>query len=531
LSSTKFYRGFAAVCLLTSSALIVTVPAVASSNPCVGSSPGCFHTIPQALAATPSGKTIEIGPGTYRGGFTISKNVHLVGAGRSRTVIKGGGPVITIGSGTTNSSLKVWISQLSVTGGRTTGDGFRSQGGGINIVAAPGGAVGATVQLTDVTVRDNVATATTTSPSPSGVKCPQGDCPFALARGGGISNEGRLSLTRTTVSGNALVGKLSDAIGAGIFSDLGSLKLTTSKVLSNRAAPTSIGRFAEGAGVFVNGGTVDIDHSAVNGNRADLVTSWPVQAQGEDIAMNANSGGVHIGDGIEATITHSDISHNSLRAINPVGEAIAFDSAMLVGDSRVRILDTKFEHNSGFTRNATTADVGPSGTAVEFDGPADVTDSTIVDNSAVQASTHGPASVTAGLAVYDFFGNPRQVTLLHVQIEGNTASATSQHDAAEVVGAGIFNNSLLRLKHVTVRGNHGSAHGTTATAQGGGIWNGVYLSGPPVELTMEDSAITGNALTTSTGGTRQGAGLYTTEPVTRQHTVIAGNNPDNCFGC
>jgi hypothetical protein len=32
-------------------------------------------------------------------------------------------------------------------------------------------------------------------------------------------------------------------------------------------------------------------------------------------------------------------------------------------------------------------------------------------------------------------------------------------------------------------------------------------------------------------GNAQGGGLYTASPVTLTRTVIAGNKPDQCFGC
>ncbi len=74
--------------------------------------------------------------------------------------------------------------------------------------------------------------------------------------------------------------------------------------------------------------------------------------------------------------------------------------------------------------------------------------------------------------------------------------------------------------------NVGRVSAPEATAQGGGIWNGAFLSGPPVELSLTDSVVTGNALL---GGERQGGGLYTTEPVARTRTPIFGNAPDQVF--
>lgn len=67
--------------------------------------------------------------------------------------------------------------------------------------------------------------------------------------------------------------------------------------------------------------------------------------------------------------------------------------------------------------------------------------------------------------------------------------------------------------------------------QGGGIWNGVFLSGPPVELSADHSQITANSLSTNAGGSSEGGGIFTTEPVTLNHTAVTGNHPDQCVGC
>lgn len=135
------------------------------------------------------------------------------------------------------------------------------------------------------------------------------------------------------------------------------------------------------------------------------------------------------------------------------------------------------DQNAVVTNTATSDDVGPSGTAVEVDGPATIADARISDNPVHAYSATGSAGATAGLAVYDFAGDPRQVTLQRVVISGNTASAYSPNGLATAIGAGVTNNSLLDVSHSIVRDNRGIARGRTATAQGRGIWNGVFLSG------------------------------------------------------
>ena len=55
---------------------------------------------------------------------------------------------------------------------------------------------------------------------------------------------------------------------------------------------------------------------------------------------------------------------------------------------------------------------------------------------------------------------------------------------------------------------------------------------------MSDSVVTANQLTTTTGITPQGGGIFTADaftgdpfPFTLTRTVVEGNKPDQCFGC
>ena len=79
------------------SAAAVTPVARAAGTLCVGSKPGCFATIQAAVNAAHEGDTITVAPGTYAGGVTIDVSVNLIGAGSNKTIIQGGGPVLTIG--------------------------------------------------------------------------------------------------------------------------------------------------------------------------------------------------------------------------------------------------------------------------------------------------------------------------------------------------------------------------------------------------------------------------------------------------
>jgi nitrous oxidase accessory protein NosD len=69
-----------------------------SNGVCVGTGAGCLHTIQAALDAAHDGDMITVEVGTFDGGVSVTKSVNLVGAGAANTIVKGGGPVVTIGS-------------------------------------------------------------------------------------------------------------------------------------------------------------------------------------------------------------------------------------------------------------------------------------------------------------------------------------------------------------------------------------------------------------------------------------------------
>ena len=118
-----FSRGLVALSLLLPASGVLSLAAagpVSATTLSVCAS-GCRYTqIGPAVAAAQDGETVLVGPGTYLGGITIEASVDLVGAGRGRTIINGGGPVVTIGSTTSTPTVK--IANLTITGGLSTTD-------------------------------------------------------------------------------------------------------------------------------------------------------------------------------------------------------------------------------------------------------------------------------------------------------------------------------------------------------------------------------------------------------------------------
>jgi hypothetical protein len=506
---------------------------------CVGG-PHCYATIQAAVDAAQDGDTIAIGRGAFAGGVTVTKSVTLRGAGSGATTIRGGGPVLTIGTFGAPAEPTVTIDGVTITGGVSTSSpesvpfvgkaNVFAAGGGIEVPPADGFRPGATVTITNSAIVGNRAAPTDTVPF--GPPCPTGPCPYAGATGGGIDTWGAMTISNSVLSGNAVAGIASDAVGGAVASHLAALVLTNDRVTGNTAtvvAPN--GRFAEGGGLFVQGGTLEVRGSVFDRNSASLTSYLPALVDGKPIDMNANSGAIHVGDYVPTTIDATTITHNTVSVNNPTGEAVAFDSAVLINHSPLTMTNTVIAGNSASGVVATSADVGPGGSALEADGGGTISNTRIVDNQSSEQATAGAAAENGAIAVLNFTGDAQLLTIDHSVISGNTAVASSTTGSATAQGGGIFNNALLSLQYDVVANNGAKASGQSGAAQGGGIWNGVQLSGPSVQLTLDHTSVTGNRADGTGKIDRKGGGLYTTTPVTLQASQIAGNAPDQCFGC
>ena len=532
---------FAAVVVTTALLFALSSGTAWGRTLCVGATPGCHPTIQSALRAADDGDVIAIAQGRYRGPITVTKSVTLAGARASATVIKGGGPVVTIGDFLAKTQPTVVISGVTITGGVTSSssesqafveaDGVIAAGGGLKINPAADFSTGATVAVSDSIVTGNRAAPTETLPF--GPACPDGPCPFAWAKGGGIDNWGRLTLTNTTVSNNVAAGVASDADGGGInVWSPGALTLRDSHVSDNRAiASTPNGRFAEGGGIFTDP-DVDlmISGGSVSDNRARLTSTLPYFVPGEDpIDMNANGGGLHVGDGGSVRIVNASMNRNMVSVSDPNGEPFAFDSALHPGDGPLVLRGDTIDGNELVANVGSSAHVGASGSALDINGPATVAHTEIASNSTVVTSQSGTAEANG--AVYAGDAKSQPAVIEHSTIAGNTVSAASPAGVAMVKGAGLVNDGLLHLNDVVIARNAGEATGSQGSAQGGGIWNGAMFNSPPIRLTLRDTRVMRNALNASAGLEVRGGGMFTSFPVALTNSLIAQNTPDDCFGC
>jgi len=531
--------------------------ASAANVRCVGAPP-CFATIQQAVDAVHDGDVIRIEPGTFAGGVTIDKSVKVVGSGARKTIIKGGGPVLTIGEAFAPREPKVTISKVKITGGHTTSSPLSKEFFGKKNLLALGGGIaippgkftkdhitdGATVKVTDSVISGNRVGPSATVPS--GLPCPSRSCPFAFAGGGGIDNWGALTLERTKVSHNLAAGVASDATGGGIDSPQGSLNLRDSTLTSNRAiVGVPNGRYAEGGGILTGGLLSDeapvavrVRGGSISGNEATLTSKLPYfvgDAKGSTIDMNANGGAAHFGHGSTISIAHTRINQNKVSVEDPKGEPYAFDSALLVGEgSKLDLRHSTIEDNRVRAKVGSSEHVGPSGAAFDINGPTkaspglqSVSHVRFTGNTTLVTSKDGEAQAAPG-AIYN--GSTTRIT--HSVIIGNRLTALSAKGSASVFGAGVVNDEgRLLLQGDLIKDNHAIAIGPEGFARGGGIWNGHIFGEQPPHLRLKHTHVIGNTLSARPGLPVKGGGLFTAFPVTLNHSLITHNHPDQCVGC
>jgi hypothetical protein len=493
---------------------------------------GCPYTqLAPALAAAHSGDTITIGPGTYAGGVTIDVSVKLLGAGPGATIIHDGGPVLTIGVAGAASEPTVTIEGVTVTGGVTVGNLTPSmgRGGGIYIPRAAGPSTGATV-----TIRNSVIRGNSVAPSVA-----TGDPPFADAGGGGISNDGTLTLDHTRVSDNragAASGVTSSAVGGGILNrTFGNLTLKTSVVTGNHSEATAPnGRDAEGGGIFMVAGTLTVDDSLISDNTVELSASFP-----SEVETFAAAGGIKVQGDAFATVRRTTITGNTVTGSNRLGDSIVACGGICTDGSLIlRGSTVSDNHVSATTASSPAgnalADAGGLGTGCCQEVPATVVLSgTRFSGNSVRAAAPAGTALAHGGGIR--VGNDKLVPVSDSVVSGNSVRATTTTGSVIAQGGGILNDGLLTVRNTTVSDNSGTGSGARGVVQGGGIWNGTGIFGPNlpvVQLTLADSLVTHNTLRSASPGiTVQGGGLFTMFPVTLKNSVIAHNVPDQCYGC
>lgn len=250
--------------LPVASVTLVTTAAAAGCSATNTRTGTTVTSLKTAIKTAKAGDTLKV-KGTCTGAFAIGKNLKLIGSGTAPT-LKGGasGTVVTVAAGKTVS-----ISKLTITGGKglpcTEWIDFMCGGGVVNK---------GKLTLDLVTVRDNdLAQVTDLGGFGAGIynqfsgrmtikrstiRDNSAISPNDWAQGAGITNEGVMLISGSTISGNTTVGALVSQ-GAGIFNGgtvtntghdaVGSLTIENSTISGNDASATGTA-LVGGGGIF-----------------------------------------------------------------------------------------------------------------------------------------------------------------------------------------------------------------------------------------------------------------------------------------
>ena len=488
---------------------------------CVGPGPGCYPTIQAAVDAAHDGDTVTIKPGTFAGGITITKSLNVVGTSAQMTVISGGGPVVTVGDPSGSGAPTVSIRRVTITGGlnESLPSPDSVKGGGVWIPAI----------AAKVVISDSIITGNRVAPQSA-----------AFASGGGIDNFGTLTVTGTRITGNVVgstVGFPSMAFqgrAGGVNNRPGAtLTLRRSSVTGNRVAVTGpTGLLAVAGGISDFGGVLTVEDSVVNNNSVVMNSTSP----GE---VDSFTGGIEVTSDASATISRTIVNGNSVQGTNLGGDGVAGAGGISTDPDVTLVLkDSAVDNNSV---SLAVSAPGAGGTAfaggLEIEGNVSVRRCQFIGNEVHATTASGTIIVIAGGL------ETRSLVPLTVSdsiVADNRIEATTPDGFAAAAGGGIFNGGLLTLRRTSVLGNEVSGTAPAGVVQGGGIWNGPI---PPADadgvvLTLVDSAVIGNRLIASPSVLPLGGGLFSADgfslqpiPVTLVRTVIAGNSPDQCFGC
>jgi len=242
---------------------------------------------------------------------------------------------------------------------------------------------------------------------------------YADSKGGGVYNEGAVTLTNSTVSGNTASSSGEQSLGGGIYNhNEGLVILTNSTVSGNHAS--------QGGGIYSNYGTILVTDSAISGN------TGPEDDYGGGGICSIFS---------RIILDRSVVSNNT--AVLGGGIYNAFGSVILT-DSTIRD-NTGPGDGSGYGGGIYNSNYGS----------VILTRSVVVGNTAVMGGGINNISGT--------------IMLTNSTISGNYTSTPVS--AGSSAGGGIYNNDTVILIHSTASRNYASTDSSSGTAKGGGIYN------------------------------------------------------------
>ena len=427
--------------------------------------------------STGNGGAIAISGGgtvSFVGGTLSGNTANGTGAA------SGGGAIYSTGEGVLNVSGFAQINNNTANGNGASGGGIYIEGtlnafagtqldsnmasragGGIEVA----GAAGRTVNLTNVSLLNNSATAGGTDPGNGGglhitgmgtvtvtASTIQGN---SAIEGGGLWNSAAATLivlsgtdvlggqaVDTTFVNNTALGTLSDQGGGAIYNDGGTVQVTGATLLSNIANGVGTGTAGSGGGLLSIAGNVTVTNTTFAGN----------------VAKRA-------GGGIELIIGNVLITGSSFTGNNTGGNPGNGGALHVTGAASVTISSTNVSNNSAKNEGG--------GVWNSASGNMTINNSTIGNNF----STRGGG----------VFNNGGTMGIVQTAITRNTALNGD--------GGGVFSlGGSVTIQNTTIGGNV-----ATGTGLGGGVritGGTASLNGATVAL---NSGVTGGGLSSSAG--------------------------------
>ena len=187
-------------------------------------------TIGHAISLASSGDTIGVGPATYTENLTIGLGLKVIGARASTTIIDGGAVNTVV---TVSGTASVVLSKLTIrNGSATSGGGIANQG---------------ILTINDTIVSGNHA---------------GGGSIFGPCGGGGIYNLGTLTISKSTINSNSAYW------GAGICNRANTATINDTTISGNKAFTGFDSTLSSEGGGIYNAGTLILTNSTLSGNSA-----------------------------------------------------------------------------------------------------------------------------------------------------------------------------------------------------------------------------------------------------------------------